>query len=70
MRTEENTEELKAVADLAMTMRCLMLKREERPSMKQVLIELIELRKLDKHPLGQANCEQALSLLYQLRVHQ
>ncbi|XP_022764215.1 wall-associated receptor kinase 2-like [Durio zibethinus] len=73
LANEENREELIAVAHLAM--RCLMLRADERPSMKEVLIELIELRKLEKHPWGQANCGQALSLLheqaelYRLTVH-
>ncbi|OMO72245.1 hypothetical protein COLO4_27744 [Corchorus olitorius] len=63
LANDENREEVKVVADLAM--RCVMLKGEERPLMREVLIELIELRKVEKHPWGQANCEEALSLLNQ-----
>ncbi|OMO50660.1 hypothetical protein COLO4_37958 [Corchorus olitorius] len=63
LANDENREEIGAVADLAM--RCVALKGDERPLMKEVLIELIELRRLEKHPWNQANCEEALNLLNQ-----
>ncbi|KAK7275581.1 hypothetical protein RIF29_16700 [Crotalaria pallida] len=44
---EENKEEIKEVA--ALTSKCLSLKGEERPSMKQVAMELEGMRLMDKH---------------------
>ncbi|XVE61015.1 hypothetical protein DITRI_Ditri06bG0006100 [Diplodiscus trichospermus] len=60
-RNQNNGEELKAVADLAM--RCLRLKGEKRPTMKEVVMELTGLRKFEKHPWDQANSDEGLSLL-------
>ncbi|XVE61010.1 hypothetical protein DITRI_Ditri06bG0005600 [Diplodiscus trichospermus] len=57
---QNNGEELKAIADLAM--RCLRLKGDERPTMKEVAMELTGLRKFEQHPWDQANPE-GLSLL-------
>ncbi|KAL4596062.1 hypothetical protein ACB092_12G137200 [Castanea dentata] len=45
--TEGNVEQLKEVANLAK--KCLRLKREDRPTMKEVATELEELRKTEKH---------------------
>ncbi|XP_059629947.1 wall-associated receptor kinase 2-like [Cornus florida] len=45
---EGNTEQLKEVAVLAK--RCLRVNGEERPSMKEVAMELEGLRKMEKHP--------------------
>ncbi|XVE61012.1 hypothetical protein DITRI_Ditri06bG0005800 [Diplodiscus trichospermus] len=61
LRNQNNGEELKVVADLAM--RCLRLKGDERPTMKEVVIELTGLRKFEKHPWDQANPVEGLSLL-------
>ena len=44
---EENAEQLKEVSNLAM--RCLRLKGEDRPNMKEVAMELQGLRKMEKH---------------------
>ena len=45
--TEGNVEQLKEVANLAR--KCLSLKREDRPTMKEVATELEGLRKMEKH---------------------
>ncbi|KAJ1377146.1 Wall-associated receptor kinase 2, partial [Sesbania bispinosa] len=45
---EENREEIQEVSVLAS--KCMRLKGEERPSMKQVEIELKGIRKTEKHP--------------------
>nr|POF23741.1 wall-associated receptor kinase 5 [Quercus suber] len=45
--TEGNVEQWKEVANLAK--KCLRLKREDRPTMKEVATELEELRKTEKH---------------------
>ncbi|XVE95575.1 hypothetical protein REPUB_Repub02eG0110200 [Reevesia pubescens] len=45
---EENRDQIKEVAKLAM--RCLQVKGEERPSMKEVAMELEGLRLTEKHP--------------------
>ena len=45
--TEGNVEQLKEVANLAR--KCLSLKREDRPTMKEVAMELESLRKMEKH---------------------
>ncbi|BFG28229.1 hypothetical protein CerSpe_145030 [Prunus speciosa] len=50
---EGNIETLKEVADLAN--RCLKVKREERPTMKHVAMELEGMRIMAKHPWGKAN---------------
>ncbi|CAL9015990.1 unnamed protein product, partial [Prunus brigantina] len=50
---EGNIETLKKVADLAN--RCLRVKREERPTMKHVAMELEGMMILAKHPWGKAN---------------
>ena len=44
---EENIEQLREVSNLAM--RCLRLKGEDRPNMKEVAMELQGLRKMEKH---------------------
>ena len=45
--TEGNVEQLKEVANLAR--KCLSLKQEDRPTMKEVATELEGLRKMEKH---------------------
>ena len=45
--TEGNVEQLKEVANLVK--KCLRLKREDRPTMKEVATELEGLRKMEKH---------------------
>ena len=45
---EGNIEQLKEVANLAK--KCLRLRGEDRPSMKEVATELERLRSLEKHP--------------------
>ena len=45
---EENTEQIKEVAMLAN--RCLRVRGEEKPSMKEVAMELESLRAMAKHP--------------------
>ncbi|BBH01172.1 wall-associated kinase 2 [Prunus dulcis] len=50
---EGNIETLKKVADLAN--RCLRVKREERPTMKHVAMELEGMMIMAKHPWGKAN---------------
>ena len=47
---EENTEQLKEFANLAK--RCLSLRGEDRPLMKEVAMELERLKSIGKHPLG------------------
>ncbi|KAM3683003.1 hypothetical protein ACJW31_12G113700 [Castanea mollissima] len=47
---EVNIEQLKEVANLAK--RCLSLRGEDRPSMKEVAVELERLRNMEKHSLG------------------
>jgi serine/threonine protein kinase len=50
---EGNIEELKEVANLAK--RCLRVRGEDRPSMKEVAMELEGLIVMGKHPWGKAN---------------
>ena len=47
---QDNIEQLKEFANLAK--RCLRLRGEDRPSMKEVAMELERLRSVGKHPLG------------------
>nr|XP_023884117.1 putative wall-associated receptor kinase-like 16 [Quercus suber] len=47
---EDNIEQLKEFANLAK--RCLRLRGEDRPSMKEAAMELERLRSMGKHPLG------------------
>ena len=58
---EENKEQIEEVARLAV--RCLTLKGEERPSMKEVAMELEGLRRMEVHPWLQVNQEEAQHLL-------
>ncbi|XVF83088.1 hypothetical protein PTKIN_Ptkin16aG0104500 [Pterospermum kingtungense] len=58
---EENREQLIAVADLAM--RCLRLRGDKRPTMKEVVLELAGSTGIDKHPWDEANYEETLGLL-------
>ncbi|XP_010256258.1 PREDICTED: putative wall-associated receptor kinase-like 16 [Nelumbo nucifera] len=58
---EGNREQLMAVAMLAK--RCLKLKGEERPTMKEVAAELEGLRKIQQHPWVQGNQEETEYLL-------
>nr|DAD39472.1 TPA_asm: hypothetical protein HUJ06_013795 [Nelumbo nucifera] len=58
--TEENTKELLIVAELAR--RCLNVKGEKRPTMKEVALELQGLR-LEKHPWIQQTEEESMNLL-------
>ena len=50
---EGNIEQLKEVANLAI--RCLRVRGEDRPSMKEVAMELEGLRIMEKHPWGNAD---------------
>ncbi|GMI93259.1 wall associated kinase 3 [Hibiscus trionum] len=61
LANEGNREQLEAVADLAM--RCLRLKGEKRPTMKEVVFELAGLRGIDKHPWDHVNHEESHRLL-------
>ncbi|XVF40927.1 hypothetical protein PTKIN_Ptkin01aG0240000 [Pterospermum kingtungense] len=56
-----NIEQIKAVANLAM--RCLRLRGEKKPTMKEVVLELVGSRGIDKHPWDEANHEESLELL-------
>lgn len=60
---EGTVEQLKALAQLVK--RCLNLNGDERPTMKEVAIELEGLNKLSKHPWlnDQADHEEATSLI-------
>ncbi|KAF8396190.1 hypothetical protein HHK36_017803 [Tetracentron sinense] len=58
---EGQREQLVAVAEL--TRRCLKVKGEERPTMKQVAAELDGLRKFQEHPWVQGKQEETESLL-------
>ncbi|XP_021801441.1 wall-associated receptor kinase 2-like isoform X2 [Prunus avium] len=53
---DENIETLKHVAILAK--RCLRLQGEERPTMKEVALELEGMRIMAKHPWGKADCPE------------
>ncbi|XP_021819396.1 putative wall-associated receptor kinase-like 16 [Prunus avium] len=61
--TEGNIEQLKEVSNLAK--RCLRVKGEERPTMKEVAMELEGLRRMVMHPWvsNEANSEETESLL-------
>ncbi|RWR78974.1 wall-associated receptor kinase 2 [Cinnamomum micranthum f. kanehirae] len=58
---EGGVDQLVAVAELAK--RCLKVKGEERPSMKEVAMELEGLRRVVEHPWVQTNLEETQSLL-------
>ncbi|KAL4271397.1 hypothetical protein GQ457_13G021870 [Hibiscus cannabinus] len=61
---EENTAEIKEVAMLAE--RCLRVRGEERPSMKEVAMELDGLRTMPKHPWMKNDSKETESLLSEL----
>ncbi|XP_060670600.1 wall-associated receptor kinase 2-like [Ziziphus jujuba] len=63
MVNEENREQLKEVAGLAK--RCLSLKGEDRPTMKEVAMELEGIRRTERHPWvkTELNLEETESLL-------
>ncbi|KAK8478249.1 hypothetical protein V6N11_037083 [Hibiscus sabdariffa] len=61
LANDGNKEQLKAVADLAM--RCLRLKGERRPTMKEVVFELAGSRGIHKHPWDHVNHDEAQCLL-------
>ncbi|KAK8681798.1 hypothetical protein V6N13_054199 [Hibiscus sabdariffa] len=61
---EENTAEIKEVAMLAD--RCLRVRGEERPSMKEVAMELDGLRTMPKHPWMKNDSKETESLLSEL----
>ncbi|XP_039044034.1 wall-associated receptor kinase-like 2 [Hibiscus syriacus] len=61
LANEGNIEQLEAIADLAM--RCLRLKGEERPTMKEVVLELAGSRRIYKYPCHQVNREETRFLL-------
>ncbi|KAE8728700.1 hypothetical protein F3Y22_tig00004111pilonHSYRG00102 [Hibiscus syriacus] len=65
LANERNIEQLEAIADLAM--RCLRLKGEERPTMKEVVLELAGSRRIYKHPWHQVNREETRFLLDEKR---
>ncbi|KAG5552065.1 hypothetical protein RHGRI_010226 [Rhododendron griersonianum] len=59
---EGTLEQLQAIAELVK--RCLCVKSEERPAMKEVVVELERLRKYKKDPwVNQQSCEESESLL-------
>ncbi|XXG39871.1 hypothetical protein AAC387_Pa01g0726 [Persea americana] len=58
---EGGVEQLLAVARLAK--RCLKVKSEERPTMKEVAMEIEGLRRFVEHPWVQSNHEETQSLL-------
>ncbi|KAI3447801.1 hypothetical protein Pfo_004466 [Paulownia fortunei] len=59
---EGSLEQIRSVAELAK--RCLRLQSEERPTMKEVAMELEVLRKLSKHPWAQQEVqEEAVGLM-------
>ncbi|KAK7275582.1 hypothetical protein RIF29_16701 [Crotalaria pallida] len=62
---EENKEEIKEVAVLAS--KCLSLKGDKRPTMKQVAMELEGMRLMDKHPWSNTkqNLEESQYLLHE-----
>ncbi|KAI4323930.1 hypothetical protein L6164_023503 [Bauhinia variegata] len=55
---EENKEEVMEVAVLAS--KCLRLEGEERPSMKEVAMDLEGIRRMNKHPWGYSNTKRNL----------
>ena len=62
---EDNIEQLKEFANLAK--RCLGLRGEDRPSMKEVAMELERLRSMGKHPLGNIDvCAKRTEYLVQV----
>ncbi|XP_058111311.1 wall-associated receptor kinase 2-like [Magnolia sinica] len=61
VRDEGEEEQLIAVAQLAK--RCLKLKGEERPTMKEVVVELEGLRRFHEHPWEPKNHEETKNLL-------
>ncbi|XP_058110533.1 putative wall-associated receptor kinase-like 16 isoform X2 [Magnolia sinica] len=61
VREEGTEEQLIAVARLAK--RCLKLKGEERPTMKEVVVELEGLRRIHEHPWEPKNHEETENLL-------
>ncbi|KAK8681801.1 hypothetical protein V6N13_054202 [Hibiscus sabdariffa] len=61
---EGNTAEIKEVAMLAD--RCLRVRGEERPSMKEVAMELDGLRTMPKHPWMKNDSKETESLLSEL----
>ncbi|KAK9031451.1 hypothetical protein V6N11_032829 [Hibiscus sabdariffa] len=63
LANDGNNEQLKAVADLAM--RCLRLKGEKRPTMKEVAFELAGSRGIHKHLWDHVNHEESHRLLYE-----
>ena len=65
---EDNIEQLKEFANLAK--RCLGLRGEDRPSMKEVAMELERLRSMGKHPLGNINfCAKKTEYLLSASSH-
>ncbi|XP_077216248.1 putative wall-associated receptor kinase-like 16 isoform X2 [Tasmannia lanceolata] len=58
---EGGTEQIYAVADLAK--RCLRMRGEERPTMKEVVVELDGLRRLEVHPWVELNQKESEYLL-------
>ncbi|KAE8664523.1 gibberellin 20 oxidase 2 [Hibiscus syriacus] len=68
LANEGNMEQLNAVANLAM--RCVQLKGEKRPTMREVVLELEGSRGISKHPWDHANHEETTCLLdKQLELH-
>ncbi|PNY14530.1 wall-associated receptor kinase 2-like protein [Trifolium pratense] len=64
MLNEENKQEIKEVAVLAA--KCLRLKGEKRPSMKEVAMELEGMRLMEKHSSTNEDLNESLSNIYEL----
>ncbi|KAE8670533.1 hypothetical protein F3Y22_tig00112127pilonHSYRG00080 [Hibiscus syriacus] len=67
LANEGNIEQLEAIADLGM--RCLWLKGEEQPTMKEVVLELAGSRQIYKYPWHQVNREETHFLFDKQDLH-
>nr|DAD42639.1 TPA_asm: hypothetical protein HUJ06_000869 [Nelumbo nucifera] len=59
---EASTDQLQEITKLAK--RCLRLKGDKRPTMKEVAMELERLKRLNKHPWDESNLEETQCLLH------